>query len=913
MSKLHPTKDARTRYDKKNNAVRSFFGTELVEKSRKALKKGVDKFDEFLDENQDVFKLEGITLEKTEERAGSTLSAVRYNQKHNGLPVYNAFLNISVRKSDNQVLSAVNKIDYELAKTCSAKAAKLDADDAVKFMHDRFDTTFGSLEHSAPELFVYRHSILESPQVPFDTDDIRNKMLESGSGKAGKVYLVWRIMMDTAKPTGYWELLVNAEKAELVAVKDRRRFLTTRKANIYWPDPITSSQNTSLSWSSAESTLNNELEEVDLENLNDPSGSTYHLSGQWVNSAEREDPSFAPPTTTTDFKYTGKSRNLLSVMAYFYIDRVVEWLRTFSVPSFNNSMTGPIDVDAQAFNGDDNSHFVVPNSGNPFIGYGEGGTPDACDPGVILHEFGHALHHYVLGASNSNSSFEEGFNDFLSCVFRDRYNEHQFDRANVFPWDNNSTVAWSDYRRCDLAARFDDSGYSSYGFYKKGNVYATALWDIYLNIGGGSSNSGVRLWAAGEIMHTYLEMLVAVGDNEPVLDLANGLIAADEARTGGLYKKVIWDAFRRRGLWSNFTPQGNADPYITDSGTDAGEQASPDIHWTSPDIWVRNNPPDAPGENPDDGHQNPIKGVSNYLYILVRNRGSQTADNLTVEAFYCDPATGMLWPNHFNSMGMLTVTGSIPAGGNTRVGPFIWNPQHLDHECLLAIVRSLDDLSIVDSVIGPVDHWKIVRFDNNVGQRNVSPVNAMPGGKTKTSIIIRGSNHLTTNDLSIDAKALPSDTGIEVKVARSIVDNAAEISSFTKKKKSERTSLLTMSGGHEGLIRQFPLSTNAESTITITVDFSINAEHLKVYPVIVSQFQDGQLAGRYTIEITAVKEAEDWVYGNRNTKELHRYNCEFFKKMNRRNAVPFARASDGIIRGYNGCIYCMKEIDSDHL
>jgi hypothetical protein len=173
-----------------------------------------------------------------------------------------------------------------------------------------------------------------------------------------------------------------------------------------------------------------------------------------------------------------------------------------------------------------------------------------------------------------------------------------------------------------------------------------------------------------------MEMLILANTDDTKENLAKLLRTADENRTGGLYKKVIWDSFRRRGMWKDFTHLGNVDLHIRDSDTDTGEHASPQIHWTSPDIWVRNNPPPADpndpndpnyGEHPDDGHQPPINNVPNYLYVNVHNRGSQKAlaNTFSVEAFHCDPATAMLWPTHFQSMGTQPITVDIPANGGS--------------------------------------------------------------------------------------------------------------------------------------------------------------------------------------------------------------------------------------------------------
>lgn len=519
MPRLRLSVDAGIRYDNDTDAIRSYFNPEFIEESIEENFANSAISDEFLASNADLFSLDGIGLILAEEKEGSSQTTCKYEQYHNNVPVYGAYINVTLRKTDGHVMSSVNKIDYTIPVDFGKPMVRLAPEDALQLMHERFDPVYQGITHSEPKLYIYHQ------------------------------YLVWRIEMDARDPKGYLELLINAVEGGFVEVFDRRRYYTRRPAKIFWPDPVTSSQNPVLHWGSPESVLDKELVETTLENLDDPDGSTCYLSGKWVRIAEIEDPSMARPSTATNFNCSSKDRKLLSVMAYYYIDRLVEWLRSLEVPVFNNGMAGPIDVDAQALDKEDNSHFVAPVKGPVYIGFGEGRTPDASDPGVIIHEFGHAMHYFLLGRLLAPGSFEEGFNDFLSCVFRDRFNVHRFDPANPFPWDNNSTVNWDSTRRCDMKFRFDDPSYDRYGFYKKGTVYATALWDVYLEIGGKSEDADDRLKAAGEITGMCLDMLIAVGDTGPVADLANGLINSDNSRTGGHYEKVIRDAFRKRGLW----------------------------------------------------------------------------------------------------------------------------------------------------------------------------------------------------------------------------------------------------------------------------------------------------------------------------------------------------------------------------
>jgi len=923
MSRLKPTNDSRTAFDSKNGAVRSFFGPELIELTPEAqkLKSVSTKADNFIKTNEDLFKLASITLKKADTREGAATKSVRYIQHHNGTPVYRAQFVVGMRKSDIAVISAVNKVDYDIPAGMGKNNAALSSQQAVAALNAKLSSRFAKITTGTPVLYIYRHINDDIIEPSFMFPDIRKEMLDLSTGTEGQVYLVWQIMTDTRSPGGCWEIIMDASSGNLVAVKDRRRY-DTRKGNVYYPDPIRSSQNPSLSSNSSESTLNNELVEKDILNLNAPVDGKYKLQGTWVKILEREDPVFAPPETTVDFKYNAKSREFLSVMAYYYLDRFISDLHGLGIIGYNDAVTGPIEVDAQGYNGQDNSHFD-PTVSVPFIAFGEGGAPDASDPGVVVHEYGHAIHYFL----DSNQSYynEHMLCDFLAVGWVDRYNEHQYKREEMFPWDNNATNQWETWRRVDLTEKFSDPGYSSYPATKKGAICATALWDVFLNIGGNSSNPNVRRWAADEVIATYLEMLINTAAYSSTSDLVNGLLIADDTRTGGLYKKVIWDAFRRRGLalCNNFTPVGNVDLYIRDSDTDSGEHASPQIHWASPDIWVRNNPPPADpndpndpnhGENPDNGHQSPINDVPNYLYVRVYNRGSQAApaNTFSLEAFHCNPGTAMLWPDHFHSMGTLPITQPIPAGGSVRVGPFLWTPNIVDHECLLAVVKGAGDMTVADTVKakGSVDHWKLVRYDNNVGQRNVKPAPSTPGGKTRTTLVIRGTTQASVNTLSIDAGPLPSDTKINVRVSSKIVDQAESLSNLTISSRNDRWTNLALAGGARGIIKDFPLAANEEKSVTLEIDFSYEAENMKRYPIVIGQEQNGVLAGQLTVEITAVKDSEDYFYGNANSRELHKLNCEFRAKMSPRNQVPFFSIKDAQARGYNGCAFCMPEINN---
>ena len=387
----------------------------------------------------------------------------------------------------------------------------------------------------------------------------------------------------------------------------------------------------------------------------------------------------------------------------------------------------------------------------------------------------------------------------------------------------------------------------------------------------------------------------------------------DHTALGYLYERdiLLEIAWHQAGFGTLFTgDRRSSDLFVRDSDADVGDYPSPRQHWRSPDIWVRNNPPTEPGEVPDKGHEAPIVGAVNYMYVRVNNRGSERADDVSVEAFHCNPGTGMLWPDDFHSMGMLTHPGGIDSGANATLGPFHWTPSVLDHECLLAVANSPDDPTAASMFHRAVPHWQLVRFDNTVGQRNVSPIRINTGGSARSSIRMRGGVQRSVNRFELDAKALPRDTKLRLRVAGTVLKDAT-LTALRETGRVGHFATLEMRGGDKAAINGFELPARARKSIRLEIDFSVQAEHERRYPLVASQIQDGELAGELTIDITAIRDAEDYVYGNPRSRELHTVHCPHWPRTLPTNRLPFRTVREGIARGYNGCRFCLPEYDTD--
>lgn len=442
-----------------------------------------------------------------------------------------------------------------------------------------------------------------------------------------------------------------------------------------------------------------------------------------------------------------------------------------------------------------------------------------------------------------------------------------------------------------------------------------------------------RLWAIWQRNNPGAQQyntVAAAGDavpaamvdlNDPMVGGATPASMLDHLVHGYTYAADIrleaaWEA---EGLGT--LPSGDPSPvdfYIRDSATDTGAPPSPTPHWQSPDIWVRNNPPGA-GENPSDGHQAPIVNQPNHVYVRVHNRGGADTQPATVDAYRCTPGTGMLWPEHFEHLGTLALPGPVATNGNVELGPYIWTPTVEGHECLLAVVRSLDeDPGSLETLHGTpavpagtaasLDHSVLVRFDNNVGQRNVAPILAAPGTSTRMGLRIRGLDHLAEHTVRIDASALPRDTAISVRLANGVLATGSTRMRIVET--NSRFTTLGMAGGATATIDDIDIAARDSFDLTVGIDFSFNAVHLRQYPIVIQQLHAGQVIGAYTVEITAIKQLDDYVFGNPRSRELHITSCPFWPVMNKSRLRPFDRVADGVARGYNGCRFCIPSADT---
>ncbi|MFF3942740.1 hypothetical protein [Streptomyces phaeofaciens] len=864
--------------------------------------------DQFVKARSADLKADTIDLREVDSTEGAATLRVRFQQFHNDLPVLGATVQAVADVNQASVVQADNTGEAGVADAPDPEEAQA-LDDLKRVALAPFKDDFEAADVIKDQLAYLPDTTRPSlPEYDYPTASVA--LLKKGEKPDGALHLVWDLLVETTGPFEHFRVVVDAIAGKLLWIELAGKYVTAT-LKVFMPDPVTESNDSTLSSGSGATTLNAFRHDV-LAEVAPASGGKFHLDGDWFRCIDWDSPTFTQPEETSPlFSYDTypKNRAFLSANAYYWLDSAARYLRTLGNVTLNANMV-KVDVDPQGFNGADNSEWLG-SATPPRIRFGEGGVPDDADFGVIVHEYTHGVFDW-LGANHGGSgAYEHSICDVLPAIYRDRFNPNGFRRTETFPFDNNATDRWSTERSLDRAERFDDAGFGGYGPNLRNSMLGTALWRCYLGMGGDSSDPAVRVAAADAMIKTMLEMLLIVPDDTTTsrahaVSMAQGCITADSALTGGLYSKVMDEAFVNQGLWA----RRPVDLYIADNPADLGAQPSGVPHWTSPDIWVRNNDIST-GDNPELGHESPINNQPNYLYVRVHNRGLQASASggFQVEAFRCDPGTGMIWPTHFQSLGTLVINQPIPAGGSVRVGPFIWTPQIVDHEGLVAVVHGAEDPAITATLNGPVPHDRVIRFDNNVGQRNVAPQMAAPGGKTHMTITLRGALTSTTGSWHLDATALPDDTRISVRTLSRILEPSTLTNVDVTQAGSVRTTF-EIKGGKTAVVDGFHLEANDRVAAEVTIDFSSQAEHLRLYPLVATQYQDGLIAGRMTIQITAVNELEDFFFGNPRSGELHISTCPYWSRLGAANKVPFLRAEDALARGYNGCAFCQPALNT---
>jgi len=546
-----------------------------------------------------------------------------------------------------------------------------------------------------------------------------------------------------------WRALI---EVEMNAVLWLRALIAGVNGLVFTYDPITSTGVLTNTADQPNGTLDLLRHDVMLEGLSGPVAGVQSLAGANVLISDDDAPTIPPPTeaTGTDFDYPSRTDNFAAVNAYYHANNffaVVEDLG-FDRDTYFDGTSFPVHVDHRASANDPGGIEInafcmgdAQGDGIGLVGYCLANLTDttnplgrAVDKYVHWHEIGG---HGILWdhVDSPNFGFSHSAGDGLAGLQNDPESLlRELGLVERFRYTPFRPIRWMNR---DVASGWGWGGANDTGGYPSEEILATTHFRIYRSIGGDSDDLDRRRLASRVVSYLILR---AVGDLTPLTNPGTAeawctrLMATDafdwttEGLSGGAYHKVIRWAFEVQGLFrasgAPTTEPGappEVDVYIDDgrAGTYAPYLAE---FANTTDVWNRH--------FPDGGsaHEEPLAGFPSFVYVRVRNRGTEPATDPSVKLFQADPASGLDWPSTWTpaATAQLAASGPLPAGGQTVVGPFSWSSPTAGTISLLASASATGDASNADTVSGPIANWRLVPFDNNLAQRDVTAETADP-------------------------------------------------------------------------------------------------------------------------------------------------------------------------------------------
>ncbi|HEV7922988.1 MAG TPA: proprotein convertase P-domain-containing protein [Thermoanaerobaculia bacterium] len=371
----------------------------------------------------------------------------------------------------------------------------------------------------------------------------------------GEARLAWRYV--TSDHFAHW---MDASSGETLRTE---QLFWTAQARVFDVNPVAKLNNPALrdQNDSPDAVPAAAYDLVDLQDLN-ASGS---LGGPNAIIVDAEGPPVTPAEVTRPLLFDRGESGFEDVNAYFQIDRSLRYIQSLGYTGARRIIAYPIPVDPHGAGGADNSYYIPSAvAGRGTLFFGEGGTDDAEDSDIMLHELGHAIQDWIApgtfgGASSSESrAMGEGFGDYWS--FSSTYQATVRSGRDPFciaDWDARCAGDDSS-EQCGYAAGADclrrvDSSKTMADYirsetagteHRNGEIWSSALRELFLAIGRQKADTIV------------LEAHFGVAPNPTFAVMAKRMLDADRLLYGGANAAAICTAMTRRGIAADCTATG---------------------------------------------------------------------------------------------------------------------------------------------------------------------------------------------------------------------------------------------------------------------------------------------------------------------------------------------------------------------
>jgi hypothetical protein len=289
--------------------------------------------------------------------------------------------------------------------------------------------------------------------------------------------------------------------------------------------------------------------------------------------------------------------------------------------------------------------------------------------------------------------------------------------------------------------------------YNAEQILSTTLFRLYCAAGGdavrrnqaGAEEPDLEVRRAAAFRTTYLILraiaslgCVSTQPTRKATQFATALMEADIGtpyldyegvrRPGGMLNKVVRWAFEKQGLYQTSASgrqnkEGSPPPVdiYVDDGRGGDYRYQPGWHARADVVWVRHSP---------DGQtecETPYPGRPNYVYVVLRNRGTDPAVDASIDVFATVGDAADVWDTAAGRWQQLQASympAKVEPGSSVQFGPFTWTPQAGERNALLVRATAAGDRSNIDAgsalpcAAGPSALDDLVRADNNLGYRD---------------------------------------------------------------------------------------------------------------------------------------------------------------------------------------------------
>ncbi len=424
---------------------------------------------QFLGENRTRLGLQDPGLGDLSRRAtrrGLSHTVVRFEQRHQGLPVLAPDLAVSIDGSRRVTYVTSG---YRPGIALASVDPVLAADDA-RAAALAWIGAEGALAHEAVRLAV----------LP--------------EGKTAR--LVWQVtLVPAVRPTGDWEVLVDAESGEVVRSADRAHYVNGTGFT-FDPDPLSAAHATygATGYSDASDAASTQLNAArasrTLPDLTDLGGGVYKLQGPWAEIVDAESPFKGLFTQAgTTFNFDRAADGFEAVNAYFHIDQYMRYINvTLGMALMPYQYATGVRFDPSGLSGTDNSHYVTSTG---LLAFGEGGVDDAEDADVVIHELGHGLHDWLtVGGLSQVNGLSEGFGDYVAQSYSrslGQWASNETPYQWTFNWDGHNEF-WAG--RITNSTALYPGGLTGQ-IHTDGQIWATCLMRIWNEVGRNRTDAAV--------------------------------------------------------------------------------------------------------------------------------------------------------------------------------------------------------------------------------------------------------------------------------------------------------------------------------------------------------------------------------------------------------------------------------------